>query len=139
MSVGDQIALGARLSRRPRSEVLDETYELFPILQQRRGELGGYLSGGQRQMLALAVALAGDPACLLLDEPSTGLAHVVVSQLYATIQLLAERGVALLIAEQTSEHLPGIAAHGYLLETGEIVRQGSPAEFLTAADGAGRR
>jgi branched-chain amino acid transport system ATP-binding protein len=132
MSVEDQMKLGARLSRRPRAAVLEDTYDLFPILKDRRQELGGYLSGGQRQMLALAVALAGDPSCLLLDEPSTGLAHVIVDQVYASLAVLAQRGVALLIAEQTAAQLVAICRRGYLLETGEIRADGPPAEFLRA-------
>jgi branched-chain amino acid transport system ATP-binding protein len=133
MSVEEQVNLGARLSTRPRADVLEETYELFPILKERRRELGGYLSGGQRQMLALAVALAGDPKCLLLDEPSTGLAHVIVDQVYASLEILAKRGVALLIAEQAVAHLAAICNRGYLLETGEIRAQGPPQSFLHAA------
>ncbi len=133
MSVEDQVNLGARLSKRAMDVVLDETYELFPILRDRRKVLGGYLSGGQRQMLALAVALAGDPTCLLLDEPSTGLAHMIVDQVYASLKVLAARGVALLIAEQTGEHLVAMCDRGYLLETGEIRAQGNPAEFVRAA------
>jgi branched-chain amino acid transport system ATP-binding protein len=130
MTVEDQLGLGSRLSKRPREEVVEEVYGLFPVLKDRRRELGGYLSGGQRQMLALAVALAGDPACLLLDEPSTGLAHVIVDQLYETFQALAARGVALLVAEQTAERLADLANRGYLLETGEIRAEGRPTEFL---------
>jgi branched-chain amino acid transport system ATP-binding protein len=130
MSVEEQVNLGARLSARPRAQVLAETYDLFPVLKQRRAELGGYLSGGQRQMLALAIALAGDPKCLLLDEPSTGLAHVIVDQVYASLEVLAKRGVALLIAEQTGEHLVAMCNRGYLLETGEIKAQGNPADFV---------
>jgi len=133
MSVEDQLGLGTRLSTRPRAEVLEEIFGLFPILKVRSGVLGGYLSGGQRQMLALAVALAGDPICLLLDEPSTGLAHVIVDQLYDTLQALAARGVALLIAEQTTERLAELAYRGLLLETGEIRAEGNPADFLRAA------
>jgi branched-chain amino acid transport system ATP-binding protein len=130
MSVDDQLGLGARLSKRPRTEVLEGIYGLFPVLKERRAVLGGYLSGGQRQMLALAMALAGDPVCLLLDEPSTGLAHVIVDQLYDMIHGLAARGVALLIAEQTTERLAELARRGYLLETGEIRAEGDPSEFL---------
>jgi branched-chain amino acid transport system ATP-binding protein len=134
MSVDDQVNLGARLSSRPRAQVLDETYDLFPALKERRRVLGGYLSGGQRQMLALAVALTGDPRCLLLDEPSTGLAHVIVDQVYASLAILAERGVALLIAEQTAAQLVAICKRGYLLETGEIRAAGPPAEFLRTSE-----
>lgn len=133
MSVGDQLTLGTRLSRRPRAQLLAEVFELFPVLHERRSVQGGYLSGGQRQMLALGVALAGDPRYLLLDEPSTGLAHGVVEQVYRSLEQLAHRGVALLIAEQTSLHLASISKRGYLLETGEIRAEGAPASFLTAA------
>jgi branched-chain amino acid transport system ATP-binding protein len=134
MSVEDQLNLGGRLSTRPRAQVLEETYDLFPVLKERRKVLGGYLSGGQRQMLALAVALTGDPRCLLLDEPSTGLAHVIVDQVYASLATLAERGVALLIAEQTAEQLVAICKRGYLLETGEIRAAGPPAGFLRKSE-----
>jgi branched-chain amino acid transport system ATP-binding protein len=132
LSVEEQLQLGARLSRRPSGEVVREMFQLFPVLEDRRRTQGGYLSGGQRQMLALAVALAGDPRCLLLDEPSTGLAPPVIDQLYAALRTLADRGVALLVAEQTSDHLPAIASRSYLLETGEIAAEGDARAFLAA-------
>jgi branched-chain amino acid transport system ATP-binding protein len=138
MSVEDQLLLGARLAKRDDQEVLEETYRLFPVLKDRRREMGGYLSGGQRQMLALATALAGDPVCLLLDEPSTGLAHVIVDQLYATLRILAERGVALLIVEQTAERLLELATRGYLLETGEIRAEGRSERLRELTSGARR-
>jgi branched-chain amino acid transport system ATP-binding protein len=120
LTVEEQLLLGARLSARPAAAVLDEVYDRFPVLRTRRRQQGGLLSGGQRQMLALGVALAGDPRCLLLDEPSTGLAPAVVDELYETIRTLAGQGRALLIAEQASDHLPAIAHHSHLLETGEL-------------------
>ena len=104
----------------------DRMYEMFPILGERRSQRAGELSGGEQQMLGVARALMGDPKLLLLDEPSLGLAPLIVRQLYATLgDIVAQLGVTTMIVEQNAQLALGIAQRAYLLEIGEIVREGS--------------
>ena len=114
---------------------------MFGLLADRRTTAAGLLSGGQRQALALAVGYASNATCLLLDEPSTGLAPSVVESVYATLQRVAHSGAAFLVAEQNPEWLATLATRGYLLETGSVRAAGPPRAFLAshvaAPDGAG--
>ena len=104
----------------------DRMYEMFPILGERRSQRAGELSGGEQQMLGVARALMGDPKLLLLDEPSLGLAPLIVRQLYATLgDIVAQLGVTTMVVEQNAQLALGIAQRAYLLEVGEIVREGS--------------
>jgi len=123
MTVAEHLALGRRLAgkggRVPRTA--DEIFDLFPALAHRRTEQAGYLSGGQRQMLALGSAFASAPCCLLLDEPSAGLAPSVAEEIYTKVAELSAQGVAVLVAEQNDTWLQDVADRGYLLETGRIV------------------
>jgi branched-chain amino acid transport system ATP-binding protein len=133
MTVADNLLLGAYPHRRDRSGLrrrLDEVYGLFPQLAARRGQSAGTLSGGERQMLALGRALMSRPRLLLLDEPSLGLAPLVVREIFRAIIGLRARGVAILLVEQNARAALECADYGYVLETGEIALHGPAAELL---------
>ena len=133
MSVEDNLLLGAyrqvRLGRKDSAQSLDEVFVLFPRLRERREQLAGTLSGGERQMLAVGRALMGKPSLLMLDEPSLGLAPLVVRDIFATISALRATGVTILLVEQNARAALEVADYGYVLEMGEIALQG-PAEDL---------
>ena len=112
-------------------------YQLFPILQEKAGQSAGTLSGGQQQMLAIGRALLGRPRLLLLDEPSMGLAPLLVEEIFRVIQGLNEKGVTILLVEQNARAALGIADRGYVLETGKVVLSASAAQLL--ADEAVRK
>ncbi|TAJ33771.1 MULTISPECIES: ABC transporter ATP-binding protein [unclassified Bosea (in: a-proteobacteria)] len=126
MSVADNLILGS-YSLKDRSGVdaaLGQVYERFPRLQERRRQKAGTLSGGERQMLALGRALMAKPKLLILDEPSLGLAPLIVREIFRTISSLRELGVSVLLVEQNARAALETADYGYVLETGEIVQQG---------------
>lgn len=135
MSVEDNLVLGgfrqSRLgaSRSDRDDALERAFALFPRLKERRAQLAGTLSGGERQMLAVARALMGKPSLLMLDEPSLGLAPRVVQDIFKTIVELRASGVTILLIEQNARAALEIADHGYVLEMGEIVLRGPAAEL----------
>jgi branched-chain amino acid transport system ATP-binding protein len=108
---------------------LERVYELFPRLKERRTQLAGTLSGGERQMLAVGRALMSQPKLLMLDEPSLGLAPLVVREIFAIIQRLRQEGVSILLVEQNARAALQVADHGYVLETGEISMQGPAREL----------
>jgi branched-chain amino acid transport system ATP-binding protein len=108
---------------------LERVYELFPRLKERRTQLAGTLSGGERQMLAVGRALMSQPKLLMLDEPSLGLAPLVVREIFAIIERLRAQGVSILLVEQNARAALQVADYGYVLETGEISMQG-PASQL---------
>ncbi len=132
LSVEENLEIGAW--RRSDSSTIKadkaQMFEMFPILGERRGQRAGELSGGEQQMLGVARALMGDPKMLLLDEPSLGLAPLVVQQLYATLgRIVEELGVTTMVVEQNAQLALGLAERAYLLEVGQIVREGSAAEL----------
>ena len=131
MPVEDNLVLGGyRLRRRAsKSDALGRVYALFPKLAERRRQLAGTLSGGERQMLAIARALMGEPRLLLLDEPSLGLAPRIVNEIFVTIAGLREGGATLLLVEQNARAALEVADYGYVIETGEIVLQGPAAQL----------
>jgi branched-chain amino acid transport system ATP-binding protein len=137
MSVEDNLLLGGyrplRLGQRDWREQLAQVFELFPRLLERREQLAGTLSGGERQMLAVGRALMARPKVLMLDEPSLGLAPLVVKEVFRIVTTLRERGVSVLLVEQNARAALEVADYGYVLETGAIALQG-PAAAL-AGDG----
>jgi branched-chain amino acid transport system ATP-binding protein len=104
---------------------LERVYELFPRLKERRTQLAGTLSGGERQMLAVGRALMAQPKLLMLDEPSLGLAPLVVREIFRIIERLREQGTSILLVEQNARAALEVADYGYVLETGEIAMQGA--------------
>lgn len=131
MTVADNLLLGS-FSRRDRSGVasdLDMVHERFPRLRERWNQMAGTLSGGERQMLALGRALMSRPRLLMLDEPSLGLAPLIVREIFQVIESLRDFGVSLLLVEQNARAALETADYGYVLETGELASQG-PADQL---------
>jgi branched-chain amino acid transport system ATP-binding protein len=134
MTVAENLALGRQLARRRGAQPppVESVVDVFPALRDRMSIKGALLSGGQRQMLSLARALLSRPTVLLLDEPSAGLAPVVAREVFNAVRVLAEGGVALLLTEQNSHWLRGIADTVYLLESGRVARSGSLEEVVGA-------
>jgi branched-chain amino acid transport system ATP-binding protein len=135
LTVQDNIHLGAYLyfKRRNRAEIgqrIEEVYQLFPILKRRVKQVAGTLSGGEQQMLAIARALMGRPELLLLDEPSMGLAPLVVREIFAVIKQLNKTGTTILLVEQNAKAAMNVAKHAFVLETGEIVLEGLTTDLL---------
>ena len=133
MPVEDNLLLGGyrqvRLGKRDSAESIEHVFTLFPRLKERRAQLAGTLSGGERQMLAVGRALMSKPDLLMLDEPSLGLAPLVVRDIFRTIDGLRATGVTILLVEQNARAALEVADHGYVLEMGEIALEG-PASDL---------
>lgn len=135
MSVLENLRLGAylRLRRGDKAAVRDDlerVFGLFPILAERRKQPAGSLSGGEQQMLAIARALMSRPRMLLLDEPSTGLAPLLVEKIFETLVQLNAEGITFLLVEQNARAALAVASRGYVLETGRMVLQGRAQELL---------
>jgi branched-chain amino acid transport system ATP-binding protein len=139
MSVYDNLCLGAyRKGARPEyRQTLTRVYELFPQLQQRADQRAGSLSGGEQQMLAIGRALMARPRLLLLDEPSLGLAPVVIDEVFEAIRTINAQGVSVLLVEQEVERALDISTRGYLLAEGRVVASG-PSDWLRTSDEARR-
>ncbi|WP_153074215.1 ABC transporter ATP-binding protein [Paraburkholderia bonniea] len=133
MSVIDNLLLGAyrrkRAGERNYLDQLDPVFTLFPRLKERRNQLAGTLSGGERQMLAVGRALMGKPDLLMLDEPSLGLAPLIVKEIFHIISALRNTGVAILLVEQNARAALQISNYGYVLETGELALEGPASEL----------
>jgi len=133
MSVEDNLLLGGfdrwRAGARDNAATLAEIYALFPRLLERRRQMAATLSGGERQMLAMGRALMARPRLLLLDEPSLGLAPLVMRDIFRTIEALRARGVAILLVEQNARAALRIADHGYVMEAGSFVLEGPAADL----------
>lgn len=131
LSVEENLRLGAYLYADQRVERdMEDAFQMFPILRAKRHLAAGGLSGGQQQMLAMARALMGRPSCLLLDEPSMGLAPIIVQQIFDVIRGLKALGVTVLLIEQNAYGSLQIADRGYVMETGNITMQGAASALI---------
>jgi branched-chain amino acid transport system ATP-binding protein len=130
MTVEENLVMGAFRFRTPDQDLLAHVLDLFPRLKERYGQQGGTLSGGEQQMLAIARALMGKPRMLLLDEPSMGLAPLIVEQIFEIVRGINADGVSILLVEQNARQALTLADRGYVLETGEVVLSGTGRELL---------
>jgi branched-chain amino acid transport system ATP-binding protein len=130
MTVAENLEMGAFRFKRVDPADTERALALFPRLQERYKQLAGTLSGGEQQMLAIGRALMGKPRLLLLDEPSMGLAPMIVAQIFAIIKEINDAGVTVLLVEQNAQQALSLANRGYVLETGEIVLEGTGRELL---------
>jgi len=132
LTVAENLDLGAYLRTDPEGikEDLDRVFSLFPVLRDRQKQHGGTLSGGEQQMLAIARALMGQPKLMLLDEPSLGLAPILVDTIFNTIRRISEQGTTILLVEQNAQVALQLSNRGYVLETGEITLADTSEELL---------
>lgn len=132
MSVEDNLILGAYPARATalRAENLERVYTLFPRVRERRKQMAGTLSGGEQQMVAIARGLMSNPEILMLDEPSLGLAPIIVDELFRAIGEINRQGMSVLLVEQNVKQAVEASSRGYVLETGAIVLEGTSAELL---------
>jgi branched-chain amino acid transport system ATP-binding protein len=134
MTVLENLEMGAYLRKDGMSEALERVFELFPVLKDRRRQLAGTLSGGEQQMVAMGRALMSEPKLLLMDEPSMGLAPILVERNFEIIQQVHEAGVAVLVVEQNANVSLSIADRGYVLQTGRIVLADTAKALLANED-----
>jgi branched-chain amino acid transport system ATP-binding protein len=135
MTVRENLDLGAYRRRGPEiAEDLERVYELFPRLRERERQMAGTMSGGEQQMLAIGRALMARPRLLLLDEPSMGIAPVLVQRIYETIAEINRGGVAILLVEQNANYALEVATRGYVLETGQVALADSSASLRDNPD-----
>ena len=133
MSVEENLEMGAFGRRGPIADDMEKMYVTFPILKERRKQLGGNLSGGEQQMLAIARALMGNPRLVLLDEPSMGLAPMIVETIFRIIGEIRDAGTTVLLVEQNAAQALRLADRGYVMENGRIVFGDLAANLLTDA------
>jgi branched-chain amino acid transport system ATP-binding protein len=133
MTVTENLEMGAytQTDGKKVAQNVERVFTLFPRLKERRSQLAGTLSGGEQQMLATGRALMGEPKVLLMDEPSMGLAPVLVDSIFDTIQQLNKSGTTILLVEQNARLALQIADRGYVMQTGEIVLEGSSESLRT--------
>lgn len=134
MTVYENLLMGAYVKRRNQAEIkriMEEVYELFPILYEKKDDMAGLLSGGQQQMLAIGRSLMAKPNLMLLDEPSMGLAPLIVEQMFQSIEQINKEGTTILLAEQNANAALNIAQKGYVFENGNIVVQGSKDDLFS--------
>ena len=131
LTVVENLEMGAFIQKDKKkiAAAMERVFTLFPRLKERRSQLGGTLSGGEQQMLATGRALMADPKILLLDEPSMGLAPVLVDSIFDTIQELHREGITILLVEQNARAALTVADRGYVLQTGEIIISGTAEEL----------
>jgi branched-chain amino acid transport system ATP-binding protein len=134
MTVLENLEMGAYLHGGGSKEAFERVYSLFPLLYDRRSQLAGTMSGGEQQMVAMGRALMGKPKLLLMDEPSMGLAPILVERSFEIIKQVHESGVAMLIVEQNANVSLSIADRGYVLSTGRLVLEGAAAELREHED-----
>ena len=134
MTVLENLEMGAYLRGAPDKEDFERVYSLFPLLYERRAQLAGTLSGGEQQMVAMARALMSRPKLMLMDEPSMGLAPILVERNFEIIQQVHAAGVAMLIVEQNANVSLSIADRGYVLSTGRLVLEGKAADLRENED-----
>jgi branched-chain amino acid transport system ATP-binding protein len=134
MTVLENLEMGAYLRKDGFKEALERVFELFPVLRDRRKQLAGTLSGGEQQMVAMGRALMSEPKLLLMDEPSMGLAPILVERTFEIVQQVHEAGVSVLVVEQNANVSLSIADRGYVLQTGRIVLAGTAKELLANED-----
>jgi len=134
MTVLENLQMGAYLHGGGKKEDFDRVYELFPLLHERRSQLAGTLSGGEQQMVAMGRALMSQPRLLLMDEPSMGLAPLLVARSFDIIKQVHEAGVAMLVVEQNANVSLSIADRGYVLSTGRLVLEGKASELRENED-----
>ncbi len=134
MTVHENLEMGAYLRKGASSEALERVFDLFPVLKDRRRQLAGTLSGGEQQMVAMGRALMSEPKLLLMDEPSMGLAPILVERNFEIIQQVHQSGVAVLVVEQNANVSLSIADRGYVLQTGRIVLADSAKALLANED-----
>ena len=130
MTVLENLKIGAYLRKDDLSDDIEWVYSLFPRLKERSWQLGGTLSGGEQQMLAVGRALMSKPKLIMMDEPSLGLAPIVVRDIFSIIREINKQGTTILLIEQNANMALKTANHAYVLETGRIILQGSGAELL---------
>jgi len=130
LTVIENLEMGAFLGRGDFSSLLEDVYRLFPILKERSRQYGGTLSGGEQQMLAIGRALMSKPEILLLDEPSLGLAPIMVTKIFRTIQEINKEGVTVLLVEQNARAALRLSDRGYVLENGAVTLEGKSEDLL---------